>query len=69
MNNNFLVTVLRKFENRKIVRKLRKRIYFQNTDVERLSGRFYKPLRNFFLRIKRFILNTNVMVIRVTEYI
>ena len=52
MNNNFLVTVLRKFENRKIVRKLRKRIYFQNTDVEKQSGRFYKPLRNYFFTHK-----------------
>ena len=52
MNNNFLVTVLRKFENRKIVRKLRKRIYFQNTGVEKQSGRFYKTLRNFFFTHK-----------------
>ena len=52
MNNNFLVTVLRKFENRKIVRKLRKRIYFQNTGVEKQSGRFYKTLRKYFLTHK-----------------
>ena len=44
MNNNFLVTVLRKFKNKKIV-------------------------KHNFLRIKRFILNMNVMVIRVTEFI